>query len=565
MKLRHDAVIVGAGAGGSAIAWRLAQHGLQVLLLDAGPRFDPATDYRLHRPDWERGGFPHKPGSSGRHAFAELQALDSAHDDLRSWNRVIGRLNKSDRRDVSGPGYHHVRGIGGSTLHFTGEAHRLHPAALRMHSDFGVAADWPLGYAELEPYYQVAEQLIGVAGPAEPSARWRSAAYPLPPHRLCKASAHLAAAGTQLGMNWVANARAALSLPYDGRPACNYCGNCNRGCPIGDKGSADVTFARHAAHSGRCEIRPNAQVTRIETDRHGKVMAVQVVENGQSKRIDAPILILAGGAIETPRLLLANASSRWRHGLANGAGQVGRNLIETLSWNSTGRIAEQLHSFRGLPSDTICWDFNAPNAIPGLVGGCRFSSATREIGWVGPIACATRGVSGFGAELKQGVRDLLGHALSVGAIGEFLPNDGTYVDLDQTQKDELGVPLARIHSRLSAQDISRLRFMAKTCRAILRAAGSVELLEEYGTWDYFSSTHVFGTCRMGADAQSSVVNGHGQAHEIDNLYIADASVFPSSGGGESPALSIQALAIRTADRIATGSCLPPTSPALTQT
>ncbi len=377
--------------------------------------------------------------------------------------------------------------------------------------------------------------------------------------------AHLAAAGKTLGQGWHANPRAALSQPYDGRPACNYCGNCNRGCPIGDKGSADVTFARHAAQSGRCEIRPNAQVTRIETDRNRQVTAVRVVENGQEKRIDAPILILAAGAIETPRLLLANTSSRWRRGMANGSGQVGRNLIETLSWNSTGRIAEQLHSFRGLPSDTICWDFNAPNAIPGVVGGCRFSSATREIGWVGPIAYATRGVPGFGAQLKQGVRDLLGHALSVGAIGEFLPNDGTYVDLDPAQHDARGVPLARIHSRLTAPDISRLRFMASTCRAILQTAGSQALLEEYGTYDYFSSTHVFGTCRMGEDARSSVVNRYGRAHELDNLYIADASVFPSSGGGESPALSIQALAIRTADRIISGTCLPSTSPAAAQT
>ena len=560
MKPQYDAVIVGAGAGGSAIAWRLVQHGMRVLMLDAGPRFDPATDYRLDRPDWELKGFPHKPGSEGMYSFDEFQSLESAQDELRSWNRAIGRINKTGRREISGPGYQHVRGIGGSTLHFTGESHRMHPAAMRMRSDFGVAANWPMTYADLEPYYNVAEQLIGVAGPVDACERWRSSPYPLPPHRLCKASAHLAAAGSKLGMRWTANPRAALSLPYDGRPACNYCGNCNRGCPIGDKGSADVTFIRHAEKSDRCDIRPNAQVTHIETDGRKSVSAIRYVENGRSKRIETTRLILAAGAIETPRLLLANRSRAWPKGIANGSGQVGRNLMETSFWLSTGLIDAPLHSYRGLPADAICWDFNRPNAIPGVTGGCRFGSATQEIGLVGPIAYATRVVSGFGAALKQGVRDTLGHALSVGAIGEFLPNEGTFVSLDDKRKDAQGQPLAKIHSRLTQQDIDRLHFMAKTCRALLQAAGSKEMLEEFGSYDSFSSTHVFGTCRMGEDSKMSVVDAFGKSHEIDNLFIADASVFPSSGGGESPALSIQALAIRAADKIATGTVLAPSSP-----
>lgn len=560
MKPRFDAVVVGAGAGGSAIAWRLAQHQLRVLVLDAGPRFDPVSDYRLHQPDWELRAFPEKDGSKGSYSFGELQRLEFEHDDLRSWNRVIGHLNKTNQREISGPGYHHVRGIGGSTLHFTGEAHRMHPASMRMRSDYGVAADWPLNYAELEPYYLVAERLIGVAGLDDAGVRWRSAPYPLPPHRLCKASSRLVTAGSKLGMHWTANARAALSLPYDGRPACNYCANCQRGCPIGDKGSADITFVRHAEHSGRCEFRPNAKVIRIETDRHRKITSIRYMENGKPQRIEAPLFILAAGAIETPRLLLANRSPVNSRGISNSSSQVGRNLMETLYWQSTGRIEEQLHSYRGLPADAICWDFNRPNSIPGVVGGCRFNSATQELGLVGPIAYASRLVSGFGAQLKQGVRDTFGHALSVGAIGEFLPNEGTFIKLDERRKDNFGMPLAKIHSRVTKQDINRLQFMARTCRSILHAAGSKEILEEYGTYDFFSSTHVFGTCRMGTDAATSVVNAFGRAHEIDNLFIADASVFPSSGGGESPALTIQALAIRMADRIATGSVLPPSSP-----
>jgi choline dehydrogenase-like flavoprotein len=251
LKQRPDVVVVGSGAGGSAAAWRLVEQGLQVLVLEAGPRFDPVRDYRLTEPNWEQTGFPEKPGSQGRTTFTALQMLGEEHSDLRSWNKAIGQLNKSGQREVSGPGYHHVRGVGGTTLQFVGEAHRLHPASMRMHSDYGLGFDWPLSYADLEPYYGIAERLIGVAGPSIQEVRWRSSPYPLPPHRLCRASARLAEAGKKLGMAWQANARAALSETYDSRPACNYCGNCSRGCPLGDKGSADVTFIRHAEASGQ--------------------------------------------------------------------------------------------------------------------------------------------------------------------------------------------------------------------------------------------------------------------------------------------------------------------------
>jgi len=548
---RPDVIVIGAGAGGAATAWRLTQQGLNVLIVEAGPRYEPARDYKLHTARWELERFPFKSGAQGKHSFDVSVPLDPQWDDLHSWNAVAGRLNRSGERTVADAGYHHVRGVGGSTLHFTGESHRLHPESMKLHKDFGVGADWPLSYADLEPYYTEAEKLVGVAGPEGDGARWRSKPYPLSAHSLCKASRCITEAARSLGMHWQANSRAALSRPYDGRPACNYCGNCGYGCPIGDKGSADVTFIRHALASGRCTIQSDTQVTRLMSNAAGRITGVEVV-NAQPgiQVLEAPVVVLAGGAVETPRLLLNSASSTFGKGLANGNGQVGRNFMDSLTWVSTGMVDTQLDSYKGLPADAVCWDYNAPDGIPGVVGGCRLTSSTQEMGLTGLVNYARRIVPGFGATLKQNMRTSIGHALSVSGFGEMLPNEETRIDLDLNRRDALGLPVARIRSRLTDADFKRLRFMAGQCRNILKAAGIKTLVEEFSTYDYFSATHVYGSCRMGDKPEDSVVNASGRAHECENLYIADASIFPSTGGGESPSLTIFALAIRTADHIA---------------
>jgi choline dehydrogenase-like flavoprotein len=536
-----DVIVVGAGAGGGAAAYGLCRRGRSVLLLDAGPRFDPSIDYPLTEADWER-EFPKKPGSTGKVTFAPGQKLGS-EPLLASGSRGVGPLTNGATRLMDS--YQHVRGIGGSTLHFTGESHRLHPASMKMKTRFGVAADWPFDYGELEPYYVEAEELIGVAGPAAQGARWRSRAFPLPPHPLSYASQTLGKGARALGLDWQANSRAALSLPWNGRAPCNYCGGCNKGCPRGDKGSADVTFVAAALETGRCTVRPESPVIRIEAGPDDHVAAVLVGRpDGSIERIAGRQVVLACGAVETPRLLLAS------DGLANESGEVGQNFMDTLFVIVGALHPEPQHGRRGLPSDAISWNFNAPDAIPGVIGGCRFHNASGESELGGLAAFALRAVPGWGPAHAQSVRRLWGHGLHVGAIGEQLPNRDSRIDLDPEARDRFAVPLARITSVLAESDIARLRFMAKTSHALLAASGAERIYENYSSWDWFSATHVFGTCRMGDDPASSVVDGFGQSHRWRNLWIADASVFPSSGGGEAPSLTIQALALRTAGRIA---------------
>jgi len=544
----YDVVVVGSGAGGGAAAWALSESGVKVLVLEAGPRFDPVGDYRLHLPDWELGHFPdERVKHKARHTFGPMQTLESRPDALRSWNRIDGPTNPGALRRPWK--YHNVRGVGGSTLHFQGDAHRLHPQAMRMRTRFDVAADWPIDYAELEPFYEIAERVVGVAGPGRDSLRVRRSDHPLPPHMPGPAGRKIMSTGAALGMQWEPNSQAILSRPYDGRPGCNYCANCLRGCPRNDKGSVDVTFLRKAKASGRCTVVPDAQVLRIEAGPDRRVRSVVFSRNGRRESVRTRVLVLACGAVETPRLLLLSEGAHAHGGLANEHGQVGRHFMETLSWVSSGLHPEKLGSHRGVPSDVISWTHNAPDAIPGVIGGARFNSSAADAGFVGPIAYANRAVEGWGRAHKQAMRASFGHLLSVGSIGESLPNEWAFVELDPDTKDGFGDPVARINPYLSAGDIDRLAFMAKRCREILAAAGARELCEEYGAYDAFSSTHVFGTCRMGLRPAQSVVDPAGRAHAWRNLFVTDASVFPSTGGGESPSLTIEALAIRTGRRI----------------
>ncbi len=537
-----DVVIVGAGAGGGAATYGLCQRGVKVLLLDAGPHFDPTVDYPLTDADWDAHDFPDKPGSSGSYTYVPGQKLIGEEPLLVSSSKGLGPLVTTGMRWMEK--YHHVRGIGGTTLHFTGESHRLHPDAMKMKSRFGVAADWPVDYAELEPYYQRAEQLIGVAGPASQGARSRSRAFPLPAHPMSYAAKTLGRGAAALGLDWQANSRAALSLPWNGRALCNYCGACNKGCPRGDKGSADVTFIAAAIASGRCTVRPDSPVVRIEAGSADRVAAVLVGRpDGSLERIACPHVILACGAVETPRLLLAS------NGLANESGEIGQNFMDTLEVAVGALHPDPQHGRRGLPDDAICWDFNAPDAIPGVIGGCRIYNASADYSLRGLAAFALRAVPGWGRAHAQSMRRLWGHSLHVGAIGERLPNRSSRIDLDPERRDRFGTPLARIASWLAESDLARLRFMAAKSRELLAASGAQDIYESYSSWDWFGATHVFGTCRMGADPAASVVDVDGRSHRWRNLWIADASVFPSSGGGEAPSLTIHALALRTAERV----------------
>ncbi|MBF0459202.1 MAG: GMC family oxidoreductase [Nitrospirae bacterium] len=545
-----DAIVIGSGAGGGAMAWALSSKKIKVLLLESGPAYDPFKDYLLDKPQWEQTDFPYKANSKGKYSFGQMQELDKRFADFETFNHVLGKLFKTGIRATGT--YGHVKGVGGTTLMYSGEAHRMNPEAMKMKSRFQAAADWPFDYKELEPYYCIAEQIVGVAGPtADDAKRYRSKPYPLPPHRPSYGSSKIQAGCRKLGMNFVSNSLGILSAPYDGRPPCNYCGGCNRGCQRTDKGSVDRTFIPKAVATGYCTLRAGCQVTGIEAGDNDRIKSVSYVDSkGNIQQVSGRIVVVSCGAIETPRLLLASSGRHAPDGLCNESGMVGKNFMETLYAITSALHDERLASYRAASADIICWDYNNPDAIKDVIGGCRFSAATAEAGFAGPLNYALRVAKGWGKGHKEQMRQTFGNVISVAAIGEFLPNTKSYIDLDPAAKDASGIPIARINTYNTEMDLMRLRFMMETSRQILFSSGAGKIIEQISTYDSFTSSHVFGTCRMGKDSRDSVLNAYCQSHRWKNLFVVDASVFPSSGGGESPSLTIEALAIRTAGYIA---------------
>ena len=502
-----DAVVIGTGAGGAPVLARLAQAGLKVVALEAGNFWNPETDF-----------------ATDEHAQLKLywmdERLSAGADPIQFGNNNSGV------------------GVGGTTLHYTAYTPRAQPDDLRLHTEFGVGADWPIEHAELARYYDELETFLGVSGPNPyPWGPERNGRYPLPPLPLNSAAQLMERACAGLNIRTSPAPNAAVSQAYyqkgvGWRPACTNRGLCQAGCNNRAKGSVDVTFIPLAIGAG-AEVRANSFVTRIETNRAGEVSGVVYVRNGVEIRQKCRHLFLCAGAIETPRLLLMN-------GLANSSGQVGKNFMAHCGLQVWGEFAEETRPHKGIPGGLISEDTHRPKDAD-FAGGYLLQS----IG-VMPVTYATqwaRGIGNWGAEAAARLLKY-NHVAGINILGDCLPQECNFLELSD-ELDGRGLPKPRIHFSAGENEKRMTAHADGIMRRIWEAAGAENV------WTYNRFAHTIGTCRMGNNPAASVVNPDGRAHDVPNLTILDNSVFPSALS-VNPALTIMALALRGADRYLDG-------------
>ena len=544
MKTEYDVVIAGSGAGGGFCAMALAQRGLKVLVLERGKQYDYLKDYPMNYPDWE---LKVNPLSALYETFdhGTRATIDASDYNICSGKFIDEKLVQYQPSQRGIFQYQRVLGVGGSTLHYQGEAHRFPEHAFKPKTLFGWGEDWPLDYQTLAPYYYQAEKILGVAGDPNNPFKPARATFPTPAHALSTKSQLAKVGANELGWSLLPNSLALPSVSVDGRLPCQHSGGCVQGCIFGAKSSVDLTAIKIAEKTGNLTLLTKARLLEIETDSMAKVSGFVYKHEGKLKKATASKYVLALGAIETPRLLLSSQSGKHPNGIGNQHDNVGRYFMETIMASLDCCVDQQIQSYKGPPLDSRIWDFSMPKEP--LKSGFALGVAGTLGGRLSPVSYAWD-IPGFGLEHKQIMRDKFGKDIQLFGIAEHIPDRNNRITITNN-KDADGVPLARVYSDYSAEDKKTLKVMIERIIQWSNACGIQEKRKLNSTYSSPAAAHVAGTCRMGLNSEISVTDQFGQVHEIDNLYISDASLLPTLGAGDSPSLTIQALALRIAENM----------------
>lgn len=516
-----DVCIVGSGAGGGVLAKELSQHKLSVTMLEVGSRVKP-EDIPTHRSDWE------------------LHMGDIGRPDLR--RDTITRASESAALNIV-----RLKALGGSTMHYEGFSTRVHPKDLLRGSQYGIGGDWPLAYSDLARCYDRVESILGLSGALDNPFEPPRPPYPNPAIEYSCAAKMMKKGCDKLGLHAAHAPLAILSRPRDGRGTCNFCGTCWFGCHMGAISNMAVTYLPLAEKAG-CKILTSSMATRVVPHKHkGTIKGVEFLdENGNLHFQQARAVALCGNAIETPRLLLLSAAGGFESGLANSSGLVGRNFMVHTSELVYGLFKERIDGYKGPAINGMVQDYFDSDEKRGFIGGFLIALRNAELGPLHFFKKWVKDLGIYGAGLHKYMQEWFGHSANIVAFGEMLPNPDNRVELDPEKKDLFGLSVPRVTLRLGDNEKKMLTQMRQVLSDIAIAAGALTVeVKESGP---ILCTHLMGTCRMGKDPASSVTNGFGQTHDIENLFIADGSLFPSSTPAN-PTLTIQALATHIADHI----------------
>ena len=550
----YDVCIIGSGAAGGAAAKVLTEGGLSVVMLEAGPPLEPAKDFKEHLWPYD---LPHRgAGVGGKQRGEEA-------DEFMAPN---GAWEIEGEPYVSAPGsrFHWFRSriVGGRTNHWGRVALRFAPVDFKSRSADGMGDDWPITYDELAPYYDKVESYIGVFGTRENIPSAPDGIFLPPPKPRCTETI-LKRACDKLNILCVPSRMAILTKPLNGRPACHYCGQCARGCVSASNFSSSQVLIPPAQATGRLTLITDAMAREIVVGKNGEAESVTYIERTtkMEKRVHARSFVVAASACESARLLLNSRSSLFPEGLANSSGVVGRNLMDSVgSWGSgyfpqLERMPPHNHDGSGgnyLPHVYMpWWKFDRKNEfLRGYhiePGGGRFMPTAGQFDDV----CDSS--EGYGSSFKQNCRRSYGATIGMEALGEMIPNQQTYCELDPSAVDEWGIPVLRFHWRSGDNEIKMAKDMQETFRAIVESAGGTYTTETaadgvspYGLYEGGTAIHESGTVRMGDDPKSSALNKYCQAHDVKNLFVTDAAAFVTSPD-KNPTLSILALSWRASE------------------
>jgi len=510
-----DLLVIGAGVAGGVVARRCVEAGLSVVCLEQGD-WPVRADYPGDKPEWEL--LAAKPWSSA--PFVREAPSDYPID-----------LSESDF------GVLNFNGVGGGSILYNAQWPRMLPDDFRVRTVDGVGADWPIGYADLQPYYEATDRDCGVSGLAGNPKYPHGAEPPLPPLPIGAAGMKLARAHARMGWHWWPGTNAILSAPRDGRSPCVQRGACGSGCNEGAKASADLTHWRAVERRGG-RVVTGARVRRIVVDGRGLACGAEWVDaDGREHYQAAQVVVCAANGVGTPRLLLAS------DGLANSSGLVGRHLMLHPLASAVGLFDEPLDAWRAHAGALIhSLEFADSDPARGFARGATWSLGSSS----GPLGAAfgSDGPGRWGDEHHAHMRERFGRTASWVLITEGLPDPENRVGLSPTLVDADGVPAPRVFYRQDENSRRLIAWHLERARESLEAAGArrTEVIH------YPANGHLLGTARMGHDPATSVVDARCRAHDVPNLLIPDGSVFPTAGSAN-PTTTIAALALRAAERL----------------
>lgn len=522
-----DFVVIGAGAAGGVMAQELSTAGFRVVVLEQGP-YLKAKDFTHDEIDVVF------RGALINNSAKQPQTFRKSEDEVAKPHDCVG----------------YARLVGGGSVHFTANYWRFHPEDFRERSTLGAIegaslADWPITYDELEPWYTNAEWDLGISGLAgsNPFDGPRSKPYPLPPMPVKSSGVLFERGARKLGLHPFPAPVAVLSQPYKGRAACTHCGWCEAfGCEMNAKSSTLAALIPAAERTGKCEIRAESVVSRIELGRNGRARAVVYFDaRGREVHQRTKAVALCANGAETPRLLLIS-------GIANSSGMVGKNLMLDVAAYALGLFEHETNEHKSIVVTRVLHDYYRSDPKRGFYGGGGLDSRMDFT----PASFASDALPAdgpqWGAAWKRSVGEYFTHTAGVLGHCSCLAREQNSISLDPTLKDAWGLPAMRTTFRSHPDDVKNRQFLLERQIEILDATGAKK------TWhipldDITDSVHLMGTCRMGDDPRTSVVDRWNRSHDVRNLFIVDGSSLVTCGR-QQPTETIQALAYRAADYMA---------------